>query len=88
LDDWSRAWEREGSMTEVERAVIDPEKTKILGPRLLRKDYTKQKVAQMMRTNTDQITSRKGKNLRFGRRKGERQGKTTDLSRNHKPTRL
>jgi hypothetical protein len=31
LDDWLRAWEREGSMTEVERAVIDPEKTKAWG---------------------------------------------------------
>jgi hypothetical protein len=30
----------------------------------------------------------KGKNLRLGLRKGERQGKITDLGRNHKPTRL
>jgi hypothetical protein len=30
----------------------------------------------------------KGKNLRFGLQKGERQGKIIDLGRNHKPTRL
>jgi hypothetical protein len=30
----------------------------------------------------------KGENLRFDRRKGVRQGKTTDLGRNHRPKRL
>jgi hypothetical protein len=31
LDDWSRAWEGEESMTEVERVVIDPKKKKSCG---------------------------------------------------------
>jgi hypothetical protein len=41
-----------------------------------------------MKENRRKTYKLKGKNLRWGLQKGERQGKITDLGRNHKPTGL
>jgi hypothetical protein len=66
-------------MTEVERAVIDLEKTKSWGRDFSERITQNKRSLKQSRINTDQITSRKGKNLRFGLAKRRETGKNYRL---------
>jgi len=65
-----------------------PREKKFLGPRLLRKDYTKQKVAQMIEDKHRSNYKPKGERLKIGFAKRRETWETTDLGENHKPARL
>jgi hypothetical protein len=61
-----------GSVTKVEQEVINLKENKNLGAKTSQVGLQETKCHSNDRGKTQKTTSRKGKNLRFGRRKGER----------------